>query len=355
MAIAEELIVALKSEGAEQTRAAVDKVGETVDQTKESVGGAADEFQGFQAEISGAMSAVIAGLAIAAAGLASQIPVLGGVAEGLLSIISAVVFQIDKKLRPVLQPVIDFLFDLANEIYQADGAMATLIATLGALVPAILGLKALGPVLAKIAGQFGLNAKTAKALLQTFRAYAPVLKNLGSLFIGLVPASVISAFGRITAAIIGAAGSIGALTAGILALSAALVGFGIAYNTNFLGIRDKTNALLADMVDAWRNFTDNLQKELNALVDSAIAWGRGIINNLIKGIRQGISDLIDTLNNIQSTIEAKIGVDVGSTSGGVGPRQMNMDRSSGSVSLDGRQLDENLGRYGRDRTSRRGI
>jgi len=330
MAIAEELIVALRSEGATQTKAAVDKVGESVDNTKQKVGGAADSFGDFQAEISGAMSAVVAGLAIAAAGLASQVPVLGGVLEGLASIVSAVAFQIDSVLRPVLQPVIDQLFKWSNAIYEADGALGTVIGVLGSAIIVIGGLAA--GVLAAVKAWGALTA-----------AYAAV-KAAGAIIVGAIGTVV---------------GAIGAIPLVIAAVVAALIGFVFAYKNNWFGIRDITNNVIDGIIERWTDFTDWLQGAINDLVDSAYAFGVDMLERFIRGVKAKISDLRNVIGNIIDSIEARLGIDIGTTSGGLGPRQgaSTFDGSgrTRTISMDGRKLTENTGRYDRDRTARRGV
>jgi hypothetical protein len=330
MAIAEELIVALRSEGAAETKAAVNKVGDSVDATKKKVGGAADSFSDFRAEISGAMSAVVAGLAIAAGGLASQVPVIGGVLEGLSAIVSAVAFQIDGVLRPALQPVIDKLFEWSNAIYESDGALGTVIGVIGSAI-IIIGTLAAGVLAA------------AKAWGALTVAYG-IVKAAGAVVVGAIGTVV---------------GAIGAIPLVIAAVIAAIIGFALAYKNNWFGIRDITNNVIDGIIERWTEFTDWLQGAINDLVDSAYAFGVDMLERFIRGIKARISDLRNVIGNIIDSIEARLGIDLGTTSGGVGPRQgastFSGDSRTRTISMDGRKLDESLGRYGRDTTTRRGI
>ena len=330
MAIAEELIVALRSEGATQTKAAVDKVGESVDNTKQKVGGAADSFSDFRAQISGTMGAVVAGLAIASAGLAAQVPVIGGALEGLKSIVSAVAFQIDGVLRPVLQPLTDLFFKASNAIYEADGAVGTIIGVLGTL------FMVLAP-LVPLALKFGVTLAGIKAKAVAFVAGVK---------------AVIVAIG-------GLAASIGAIPLAFAAVVAALIGFVFAYKNNWFGIRDITNNVIDGIIERWTDFTDWLQGAINDLVDSAYAFGVDMLERFIRGVKAKISDLRNVIGNIIDSIEARLGIDIGTTSGGVGPRQgastFGGDSRTRTISMDGRKLTENTGRYDRDRTARRGV
>ena len=105
-----------------------------MEDTANSAGNSAEELEGFSQRFSGALSAAVAGLAVAAGGLLSQVPVIGELMSGLFSIIEAVAFQMDSVLRPVLSPITDQMFDWANAIFEADGALGTLIGVVGSLI-----------------------------------------------------------------------------------------------------------------------------------------------------------------------------------------------------------------------------
>ncbi|AFH22958.1 hypothetical protein OSG_eHP39_00090 [environmental Halophage eHP-39] len=117
---AEELVVKALPEGFGETN---DKL-ETTDEKFEEVSGSMEESTGLLSSLSnkfgGALSAIVAGVAVATAGLLSQVPILGEVVSGLTSVINAVAFQLDKRLRPVLGPVRDGLFELAQAIFEGN-------------------------------------------------------------------------------------------------------------------------------------------------------------------------------------------------------------------------------------------
>ncbi|UXF49898.1 hypothetical protein 7841G3A1_19 [Haloquadratum phage sp.] len=117
---AEELVVKALPEGFGETN---DKL-ETTDEKFEEVSGSMEESTGLLSSLAnkfgGALSAIVAGVAVATAGILSQVPILGEVVSGLTSVINAVAFQLDKRLRPVLGPVRDGLFELAQAIFEGD-------------------------------------------------------------------------------------------------------------------------------------------------------------------------------------------------------------------------------------------
>lgn len=124
MPTVEELTVALKQDGMRETTSGLENVENKFDDTASSVDDSATEMTGFASKFKGAMGAVVAGLAVAAGGLLSQVPVIGEAFGGLASVFDAIVFQIDQKLRPALQPVTDGFYDLSAAIFEGDWQQA---------------------------------------------------------------------------------------------------------------------------------------------------------------------------------------------------------------------------------------
>ena len=65
MVTAEELTVAIRSEGVSETQGDLEGVESAMEDTADSAGTAADDLEGFSRRFQGAMSAAIAGLAVA--------------------------------------------------------------------------------------------------------------------------------------------------------------------------------------------------------------------------------------------------------------------------------------------------
>ena len=73
MATAEELIVAITSEGVSETRDDLEGVERSMEDTADSAGNSAEELEGFSQRFQGALSAAVAALAVGSAGLLSQV------------------------------------------------------------------------------------------------------------------------------------------------------------------------------------------------------------------------------------------------------------------------------------------
>jgi hypothetical protein len=107
-------------EGFDQADEKLERVDNKFEQVSESVEESTGLLSSLANKFGGALSAIVAGVAVATAGLLSQVPILGEVVSGLTSVINAVAFQLDKRLRPVLGPVRDGLFELAQAIFEGN-------------------------------------------------------------------------------------------------------------------------------------------------------------------------------------------------------------------------------------------
>ena len=338
MVTAEELTVAIRSEGVSETQDDLEGVESAMEDTADSAGTAADDLEGFSQRFQGAMSAAVAALAVAAAGLLSQVPVLGELMAGLFAIVEAVAFQMDGVLRPVLSPLTDAFFDLANAIFEADGIAGDIIGVLGTIasIAAIVGAAML---------KFGVSvgAVTAK-----FAPLIGVVKTVGSILAGLVAG--ITAVAAAKAILIGAA----------IALAAALI-------FNIGGARDKLGEILSDIFGFFVGLAGDLSEWAGDLASDAFTWGRNLIDRFIDGIRAAIGRLRDFLGDLRD-IGANVGISVpdlgglGGGGGGNGGGASSRPRfgaatsgGSGGQQIDGRQITESTGRYRSDPSNRRGL
>ena len=156
----QELVVRAVPEGVSDT---VDGLGEMTDQVEDStdqMDEQASSMADLSKEFAGGVKTAAVGLAVAAGSLLSQVPVLGEVFDGLFAIVEAVAFQMDSVLRPALSGVTDFLFDIADAIFEADGGFGDIIGTLASVggaagillgVLKLLGVALTGPLLGGIA------------------------------------------------------------------------------------------------------------------------------------------------------------------------------------------------------------
>ena len=116
MVTAEELTVAIRSEGVSETQDDLEGVESAMEDTADSAGTAADDLEGFSQRFQGAMSAAIAGLAVGVAGLAASVPVVGELFAGFGAILEALLFQVDRLARSLgVGGLTDSLFDIADE------------------------------------------------------------------------------------------------------------------------------------------------------------------------------------------------------------------------------------------------
>ena len=364
MVTAEELIVSITSDGTQETQDDLEGVERSMENTADSAGDSAEELEGFSQRFQGAMGAAVAALAVGAAGLLSQVPVLGEAFSGLGAIVEALSFQMDSVLRPILSPLTDFFFELSNAIFEADGAMGTLIGV-GTSFVSIAAV--IITTIATIGSLLGVWASTA----------AGVIAVLGKL--GGVVLTVISLLEPISTA--------------ILLIIGALVLLQQAWSNNWFGIRDITTDVMSVIRDTIvGGFLDLASRALEALGDfatdtravlsdvarrmatwagdlasDAYSWGRNLIERFIDGIQSAIGRLRDFLGDLRD-IGDSIGIgvpDLGGFGGGGGgggggasgrPRfGAGRGASTGGQQIDGRQISESTGRYRSDPGRRRGI
>ena len=355
MATAEELIVALKAEGASETESQIQGVENQMEETAGATEDTADELEGFSQEFQGALTAAVAALAVGAAGLLSQVPVIGEVMQGLFAIVEALAFQMDGVLRPVLSPLTDAFFTVSEGIFAAEGALGDIIG----VVTTVVSLAAIAiPTIAAIGSAFGVFGSTA--------------------------AGIVSILGTVAGVITTVAGIIAGLPVALTAAIAAIVGFAVAYLTNWRGVRDKTNALVSQIVEfvvngflilsakaldaldvftekavsAFLGLTARLVSWASNIASRAYEWGKNIVQRLIDGVQSMLGELRSTLGDIQSTVRSKIDVDVsgGGDGGSIGTSSgLATGGGSTEISIDGRRIDSQTGRFGKDRLNRRGL
>lgn len=362
---AEELIVAIRSEGVNETVDDLEGVGREMEDTAETAGDSADELEDFAARFQGAMAAAVAGLAVGVAGLASSIPVLGEQFAGLSAIFQAFALQIDQLLRDLgAGGLTGLLFETANAINNLEGTAGDLAGAF-AIIGAVVGSAATGVAL------YAVKVMGAKAaVLALVGAVKTAAVTIGAFVAGL-----------------------SLLTVGLAAAVAAVVAFAVAYLTNFRGVRDTTNEIIGNIVssvvsgfttlgskallavvsfannvrDAFSDLGESLSSWAGNLADDARAWGRNLIQNFIEGIKSALGTLQEWLNELQN-VGANVGVDVpdlGGVGGGGGSgRAGGMSgrpafRAGGTGTrasqIDGRQITESTGRYRSDPNRRRGI
>jgi hypothetical protein len=273
MVTAQELIVAIRSEGIRETVGDLQGVEDSMEETKESTADAADQAAGFSQSFKGAMGAAVTALAVGAAGLLSQVPVIGEVFSGLGAVIDSVVVKMDEVLRPVLTPLTNAFFGLAQKISNADGVMGDIIGVVATV----------GAVIATLAGAItGVGAAAG-----TFTA-------------GL--AALSAAATTVAGAIAAVAGTLLSLPVILGVLIAAVVGFVAAYILNLGGVRDKTNSILGKVFGFFKSLGADILDWAKSTAATALQKGKDIAGDLLAGIRETGGGIMDWFEGLLSDI-----------------------------------------------------
>jgi len=170
MVTVSEVVVGLRSEGAEDTKDDLEGVTDQTEETTQQLQAQSDQMTELAQSFSGALKAATVGLAVASAGLLSQVPVLGQAFDGLFAIVNSVALAMDTVLRPVLTPLTNKMFELSQAINESGAPIKTLIGILATVATVITGLL-LGPVgvLGATLGGLGAGAILALADFQKFK------------------------------------------------------------------------------------------------------------------------------------------------------------------------------------------
>ncbi|AFH21511.1 hypothetical protein OSG_eHP2_00190 [environmental Halophage eHP-2] len=362
---AEELVVKALPEGFGETN---DKL-ETTDEKFEEVSGSMEESTGLLSSLAnkfgGALSAIVAGVAVATAGILSQVPILGEVVSGLTSVINAVAFQLDKRLRPVLGPVRDGLFELAQAIFEGNFQKAESI--IKDFVDAIVNID-FGAVFASITDAVdGILLKIRSAF--DGRTAGGIVDQILGLLGGFVSFAANRLAGFIQDVIKALSGtetdnvlaeflvdSLGALvdftasaTNRILAFLRGL-NYGSIINTITAGLTDSSQELTSGIIDLvqsvnWSKITRKLKEEFKSSTKD------GLIN-AVKNIDVG--DVAALANPYSAINMGVINAAADATSDALSNQgRVTNNSTGGDTYLDGRSVEKQTGRYGHGRIANR--
>jgi hypothetical protein len=369
MVTAEELTVAIKSEGVGETRDDIEGIERSMEETAEATGDSAEKLEGFSENLAGVASAAVAGLAVATAGILSQVPILRENFAALGAIVDAFAFRLDGVLRPALTGINQVLFEFANAVFNAEGPLGVLADAVSVLVP-LLGIGgglALG--IAKIVAvlnALGVTAITVSSVTAQLSGILGVLAGVASSVAGAIQI-FLAGFGKIVLIIGSVISGISATTAALAVLAAAVVGFAAAYITNFKGVRDTTNRVLGNALDTFVSFAGDLTEWAGNLASDAFNWGRNLVQGFINGIqsligrvRSFLGDLRDVGGSVGISVPSLGGALGGGGGGGGGGGNVTRSPFGGSgigrrAQIDGRTLTESTGRYRSDPSRRRGL
>ena len=332
MPTAEELVVALKSEGAQEVNDDLKTTERRMEGTADAAEEQADRLGGFANKVKGAMAAIVAGLAIGVAGILSQVPVIGEAMAGLKAVFNALTLQIDKRLRPGLTKLNKEFFELANAIMEGDYSQA----------------KAELRDIANVIGQVDVTS-----LIKDFNTLAADA-------IGALADSVSSANENLTAK------DFQQVTSTIINL----IEDGL---TKIINTTD-WSAFIGDIIDLMGKFQEGASKAVNNEIvkpltgyiednwdewlDSAIQFGKDLVENIAEGISQNDESVINSISGMEIASGVTLG-DIGALSAmaggpvGMAAQQgvsqvagtTNTTNSNGvNLQLDGRSIVESTGR-----------
>jgi hypothetical protein len=326
----------------------------------------ADQLGGFANKIKGAMAAIVAGLAIGAAGVLSQVPVIGEAFAGLKAVFQAFAFQIDKRLRPGLTKINKEFFELANAIFAGDYEQAK--KELKDIGSAIKNLDLSGAI--KEFTNFGKQAISfigenvnAKQLVKDFNTLAA--NAIGALVDGVSSANenlTAEDFQQVTSTVI------------------SLIKDGL---TKLINAAD-WSAFVGDIIDLMGKFQEGASKAVNNeivkpltgyiednwddWVDAAIEFGKDLVENIAKGIKQNDESVINAIAGMEiasgitlgdiGALSAMAGGPVGMAAGAAvnraaGTTNTTNDSGFSGIIMDGRKMAEDTGRYFADASNRR--
>jgi len=381
------LTVAIRSEGVGETQQELEGVERTLEDTADSAGDSAAELEGFSERFSGAMSAAVTALAIGAAGLLSQVPVLGESFAGLAAIVEAVAFQMDSVLRPVLTPITDAFFGIADAIFSLDGILgglvggfATVASILAVVTAAATALFAKfgvgGTVLATIVGTFGLlftAVKTAAGAIATFvagsvTAAAAIGALIGTLGVAVLevtgvldmfrslgqyvgsglPSEILNGMLAVSSAILAPLAVVGAAILGFVqgflegglskgisqAVARSQEAFGI-FATAWANTADNVGNVIVDILQYFVGLGSDLVSWADDIAEDAYDWGVALIQSMIDGmvslaesIAQAVENVINGMINTINTALDQLPEEVSSR---VGVSQISEVDFSGNI------------------------
>lgn len=388
----EELVVRLRPAGADETSDALDAVDERFQDTAETAADASEILSDFAEQMDGAMAVIVTALATASAGLLSQVPVISEAAQGLMAIVDAIALKMDQVLRPVLGPVTQAFYGLADAIFQAQGPMGALVgiaATVISVLTLVAGAAAsVGFYLGGLSGAMSALGSVAGAITGALQWFVSGLASLvsGSLAAAAAIGAFIGTLGVAVLEISGVLDAVGRLGRMVGEALPAWARDGLlAFLSPFLSVLTVIGAAVTGFVDGvlrgglQAGIAEAVDRVGQALDIFAGAWGRtfdriadlvrsgaetvsSIISDLVAGVKRMLNDLLSgiesAINDAASAASAIPGapnfgsVDIGQlATGGINVPDFSSGQQSGAGSGGGggvgqsvsNQLDQLIG------------
>jgi len=390
----EELVVAAKAEGLEETSEGFEEMEADMDEVADGMEDTTGQLAELEQRFTGAMGAILVGIGALTAGLLSQIPVVGEVLAGLSSVVDAIAFRLDERLRPALEPISDIFFKISEAIFEVDGPLGKLIDTVlvgsvvfgllaGAAGAASLAMTGLAAVVAGLSAPFLIVAAAVgllvgaiatdflgvrTRLITAIKLIDKVLSPVADMFIDI--AHAIADIGG--SAIEFTVDLVGSAIKRVMQISdfvTDIAGEFYEFTANLAG-----NALLrvkeignfvTDVLGGFFEFTVNLTGNALRFVKNILNKLQKIANNTWNTVIEISLELLEGVQNAGEEVAGPtgpgIGIGVGfgvvqdiveglSSSGGGGLSQAS---GQSAMFLDGRRVDEQTGRHAQSRYVRR--
>lgn len=327
----QELVVRVRPDGVDETAEQMDDMSQSFRESAGSVQESTGILESFSKRFKGAAGVIIAGLGTLAAGLLTQVPVIGDAVQGVLAIVDALALKIDQVLRPILGPLTQDMFRLADAIARLNGPAAELVgifstlAIIGGVVLGILaaiGVTITGPLIAAVLGIIGTIIVLAKAWQENWfnirsivmTAVAVVQRLLGTLL-----AFLRGIWKTITGVLEGDwdqvwEGIKETVSAAVDFVKTVLAGWAAAMLKIFgeMAIRllEFADKLANRLIFAFEVLRDLIVKVLRELANMGIAAVETMVNGIIGMINDAVAAIENLVNSIASVAGNIPGVDI---------------------------------------------
>lgn len=408
---AEELVVALKAEGATETQGEIEGVEESLSEAGDSMEDTSSRMGSIRKSWQGAMAALMGTLAVAVGGLLTQVPVIGEAMSGVMSVVQGLAFQLDQKLRPAIQPVTNGLYSLGAAIAEGDwGAVKDILSNAASTITSVNWSKRFQDI---VRGYTDLLTGISQRLQGV-----DFKKQINNMIDGISNALNAINWGNrlreIISAIIGFFASVDWLGISADVTKALANGLGTAISdTNWGRIMNDIWTAISDFVKEtnWSKLADDIIDGVagalgsatdyvvggiedvflgeDGLISDATQWGKDLIQNFADGIKQAADNALEgavdhakgKLDGISFDIpendrmamnwgqdfsgyfaqgmreganQIPSATEVIETGGGGSDFRASRNETT-KVFMDGRRVDEQTGRYGKGKTIRRGL
>lgn len=206
-----------------------------------------------------------------------------------------VIVQAARPIGKVVGGIVNWLAKMERE----SKMITKIVAWVTALVAVFATAWAIVEVVTAIVGVFISLISIAGSVLS---ALATLISIIGTVI--SVMSTVISVVGAVIAAL-------NPVTLIILAIVAVIIALYVAWETNFLGIRDIVDNVINfitqkfnQVVGAIRSAIDSVGQIINNFISGAASFGSELIDNIVSGITGAAGDLTDTVSGVVDDVRS---------------------------------------------------